>query len=77
MGTTTESRLQAGNQAVVSALLARGGGAQIRLPDGAGESPLVLASRNGHAQASSPADTERVLHAASRAVSVSWMPFEN
>ena len=42
--------LQAGNGVVVSALLATGAAAQIRLQDAAGDTPLVLAGRNGHAQ---------------------------
>lgn len=46
----TVQMLQAGNGTVVSVLLARGAASQIRLPDSAGESPLVLAGRNGHAQ---------------------------
>lgn len=42
--------LQAGNGVVVSALLAAGAAAQVRLQDAAGDTPLVLAGRNGHAQ---------------------------
>ena len=43
---------QAGNGVVVSALLATGATAQVRLQDAAGDTPLVLAGRNGHAQVS-------------------------
>jgi ankyrin repeat protein len=42
--------VQAGNGVVVSALLATGATAQVRLQDAAGDTPLVLAGRNGHAQ---------------------------